>query len=78
MAAVAEREQINQNVEEMEVQAGPYPIDTLVVSVEIIASIPATAHSCPDADLPCFSLHFFIATGGGNRSCRYQEAERRR
>jgi len=34
MAAVAERQQIvDENVEE--VQAGPYPIDSLVVSMEI-------------------------------------------
>lgn len=34
MAAVAERQEIvNENVEE--VQAGPYPIDSLVVSVKI-------------------------------------------
>ena len=33
MAAVAERPQVDENVQEEEVQAGPYPIESLVVSL---------------------------------------------
>lgn len=32
MAAVVERQQVDENVQGEEVQAGPFPIDTLVVS----------------------------------------------
>ena len=33
MAAVAERQQVDENVQHEEVQAGPFPIDALVVRI---------------------------------------------
>jgi hypothetical protein len=57
MAAIAERQQIvNENVEE--VQAGPYPIDSLVVSAELINNRVAIVRSCSIADLSYY-LHFY-------------------
>jgi hypothetical protein len=60
MAAVAERQQIeNENVlQEEEGQAGPFPIDSLVVSVEIIKIIAAMLRKGPKANLFCFSFIF--------------------
>lgn len=36
MACVAERQQIDENVQQEEAQAGPYPIDSLVVRLEFL------------------------------------------
>jgi hypothetical protein len=49
MAALAERQQIaEENVElQEEVAAGPYPIDSLVVSVDLNTVKVAPAHTSP-------------------------------
>lgn len=35
MAAVAQRQHVDENVEEEEVQSGPYPIESLVVGINL-------------------------------------------
>lgn len=58
MAAIAERQQIDENVQLEEVQAGPYPIDSLVVRPECITSIVNLLRGCIGADIPCFCCFF--------------------